>query len=136
MAFRQRVPTQSQHAGDWHVDSLATAAGQKQAREQERGVQVTLRMSEGVASFTLNVSTPKAAVRAFRVASLRSVEGHARQHLHLRQSAAPLQVSGGMPMLEQGAPLRFASGTFFGRCARSRLGWVFGIRSWSPGPSA
>jgi hypothetical protein len=46
---------------------------------------------------------------------------HARQHLHLRQSAAPVQVSVGVPMLAQGAPLRFASGTSFGRCARSRL---------------
>jgi hypothetical protein len=64
---------------------------------------------------------PKTAGRAPRGASLRSVEGRPRQHLHLRQSAAPAQVSGGVPMLAQGVPLRFASGTFFGRCARNRL---------------
>ncbi len=73
---------------------------------------------------TKNLS--ETAGRAPRVASLRLVEGHARQHLHWRQSAAPVQVSGGVPMLPQGAPLRFASGASFGRCARSRLSQVFG----------
>jgi hypothetical protein len=60
---------------------------------------------------------------------------HAGQHQHLRQSAAQVQVSGGVPTLAQGAPLRFAAGTSlpqrwqdcaFGRCARSRLSWVLG----------
>ena len=85
-----------------------------------RGLSAILR-TRGLDSAKRDLSHPKTASRAPCVASLRSVEGHARQHLHLRQSAAPVQVSGGVPMLAQGVPLRFASGTSFGRRARSRL---------------
>ncbi len=63
---------------------------------------------------------PKTAGRAPRGASIRSAEGHAWQHLHLRHSAAPVQVSGGVPVLAQGAERGAASAEFSDRHVTTR----------------
>jgi hypothetical protein len=56
MAFRQCVPAQWQDTGDWRMESLAAAVGQKQARAEDGGVQATLCVSKDEATFAFTVS--------------------------------------------------------------------------------